>query len=325
MHNKTLTRAIALGTFDGLHTAHMAVLEAAANQNSFAPAVLLFDQHPLQALTGRAPPRLLTDEDRDERLLALGLEILFASFNEIKDMPPGAFFEDVLLGRFHAGALCCGYDYSFGAGALGHVDELRALCDAHGIALCTTPEIDYKGAPVSSTRIRQALGEGSLADANAMLGRPFGYAFPVEGGRRVGRRLGFPTFNQAFAPGFAIPRHGVYASQAFVNGEWQSSVTNIGIAPTIHHSAEGGCPPQARSELRTAVRSETHIMGFAGDLYGQRVPVRLLRFLRPEKKFDDIEELKKQIAVDICHARGDEGAGASRCHHTTVCPLASAL
>jgi len=294
MLKKTMRRAIALGAFDGLHTAHMAVLEAAARQKGHAPAVLLFDQHPQQALTGLAPPRLLTDEEREFRLRALGLEILCANFNEVMDMPPAAFFEEILLGRFDAGALCCGYDYSFGTGALGHVEELRALCDAHGIRLQTTPEIDYMGAPVSSTRIRRALEEGNLEDANAMLGRPFGYSFIVERGRQVGRTLGAPTINQAFPQGFAVPRYGVYASQAFVDDEWLASVTNIGVAPTCRNSAEGGCSPQAWSE--------THIMGFEGDLYGLRVPVRLLRFSRPERKFNSIEELKEQIAADIGHA-----------------------
>jgi len=279
-----MTRSIALGAFDGLHTAHMAVLEAAARQAGHAPAVLLFDQHPLQALQGLAPPRLLTDEDRCAMLRALGLELLYAKFNEIKDMPPRAFFQEILLKRFRAGALCCGYDYSFGAGALGHVDELQSLCDAHGVLLCATPEIDYGGAPVSSTRIRQALAAGDLPGANAMLGRPFGYAFPVERGRQVGRTLGAPTLNQAFPPGFAVPRYGVYASQAFVNDEWLPAVTNIGTRPCF----EG-------DELR----SETHIIGFSGDLYGQRIPVRLLRFLRPEQKFSSLEQLKAQIAADI--------------------------
>ena len=283
-----MTRSIALGAFDGLHTAHMAVLEAAARQEGHVPAVLLFDQHPQQALQGLAPPRLLTDEHRDAMLRALGLELLYAKFNEIKDMPPRAFFQDILLKRFHAGALCCGYDYSFGASALGHVNELRALCVEHGVLLCATPEIDYGGAPVSSTRIRQALGEGNLPDANAMLGRPFGYAFPVECGRQVGRTLGAPTLNQAFPPGFAIPRHGVYASQAFVNNEWRPAVTNVGTRPCF----EG-------DELR----SETHVIGFAGDLYGQRIPVRLLRFLRPEQKFANIDDLKARIAADIQNAQ----------------------
>ncbi|MDR2687935.1 MAG: riboflavin biosynthesis protein RibF [Oscillospiraceae bacterium] len=285
-----MTRAIALGAFDGLHTAHMAVLEAAARQrdSGFAPAVLLFDQHPQQALTGLAPPRLLADGERDCRLRALGLELLRARFGEIKDMPPRAFFEEILMRRFRAGALCCGYDFRFGAGARGDAPALQTLCDAHGVRLQTTPEIDYGGAPVSSTRIRQALAQGGLAGANAMLGRPFGYAFPVERGGQVGRTLGAPTINQAFPAGFAVPRYGVYASQAFVGDAWLPGVTNIGVRPSF-----GG------SELR----SETHVIGFAGDLYGRRVPVRLLRFLRPERKFGSIEELKGQIAADIQNAQ----------------------
>ena len=284
---RLMRRAIALGAFDGLHTAHMAVLEAAARQAGYAPAVLLFDEHPQRALVGRVPPRLLADAERDAMLRVLGLELLCASFSDIKDMPPRDFFGEVLLGRYGAGALCCGYDYSFGAGALGHVEDLRALCERHGVLLCATPEIDYKGAPVSSTRIRQALGEGALEDANAMLGRPFGYAFPVEEGEHIGRVLGFPTINQAFPGGFAVPRRGVYVSQALVGGIWLPGVTNIGTRPSF----AGG-----------ALKSETHILGYEGELYGRRVPVRLLRFLRPERMFADPEDLKRQIAADTRNA-----------------------
>ncbi|MCL1952278.1 MAG: riboflavin biosynthesis protein RibF, partial [Oscillospiraceae bacterium] len=180
-----------------------------------------------------------------------------------------------------------GYDYRFGAGALGDAEALRRLCGARGVSLHAIPEIDYKGAPVSSTRIRQALRDGSLEDANAMLGRPFGYAFPVEEGERVGRTLGFPTLNQAFPAGFAVPRRGVYASQAFVGEEWRPGVTNIGTRPSF---------------AGDALRSETHVLGYEGDFYGQRVPVRLLRFLRPEIKFADTEALKRQIATDTQNA-----------------------
>jgi riboflavin kinase/FMN adenylyltransferase len=140
---------------------------------------------------------------------------------------------------------------------------------------------------VSSTRIREALGEGRLADANAMLGRPFGYAFTVTEGERIGRELGAPTLNQQFPPGFAVPKRGVYASQAFVEGAWRASVTNIGVRPCF-----GGA----------GLRSETHIMRFMGDLYGQRVPVRLLKYLRGERKFSSLEELKRQIERDIQNA-----------------------
>lgn len=284
-----MKRAIALGAFDGLHAAHMAVLKAAARlEDTFRPAVLLFDQHPLQTLAGQAPPRLLTDEDRDTQMKQLGLELLYTPFRTLRDLSPQAFFEDILLERFGAGALCCGYDYHFGAGGAGNAALLQELCAANSVQLHVIAEIPYKGAPVSSTRIRQALEQGSIADANAMLGRPFGYAFPVVHGSKIGRTLDAPTINQIFPPGFAVPRNGVYASQTYAEDRWQASVTNIGVRPCF-----GG------DELR----SETFITGFSGDLYGKRVPVRLLRYLRPEKKFDSIAQLKEQIAIDAQNAQ----------------------
>jgi len=284
-----MKRAIALGAFDGLHVAHAAVLRHAA-QSALAPAVLLFDEHPLRYLKGSAPPRLLTDEDRDAMLRAMGLEILKISFEEIMRYAPRRFVEEILLERLAAGALYCGFDYHYGLRGTGDAGLLRQLCEEYGIALTVVPRVEYRGAAVSSTRIRDALAAGEVEDAGAMLGRPFGYAFEVAQGERVGRGLGAPTINQAFAPGFAVPRYGVYASQAFVEEQWWASVTNIGLRPT-------------RADRLLQARSETHIIGFAGDLYGQRVPVRLLRFLRPERKFGSLEELREQIGRDVAAGR----------------------
>ncbi|MDR0531180.1 MAG: riboflavin biosynthesis protein RibF [Oscillospiraceae bacterium] len=278
-----MKRAIALGAFDGLHLAHMAVLRAAAAQPGCRAAVLLFPEHPEKLLAGQAPPRLLDDAQRDDILRGMGLELLFVPFDEIVQMPPEDFFCDILAGRFRAGALCCGYHYRFGRGGVGSAARLREMCDRSGIGLTIIPEMDYQGEPISSTRIREALARGRLSEANAMLGRAFGYVLPVVEGDRLGRTLGAPTLNQIFAPGFCVPRHGVYASEAFVEGRWQAAVSNIGQRPSF-----------AASQLR----SETHILGFEGDLYGQTVPVRLLRYLREERKFGSMEELKGQIALD---------------------------
>ena len=275
-------RNIALGAFDGLHIAHCAVLRG-------ADAVLLFAEHPQKVLRGSAPPQLLTDEERDERLQGMGIALLKVSFEEVARLGPEAFFCEVLLGRFGAAALRCGYHYRFGAGAAGDAAMLRALCRAHGLGLTVVPKVEYKGAAVSSTRIRAALRAGRMDDANAMLGRAFGYDFTVVEGERVGRTLGVPTLNQRFPEGFAAPRNGVYASQAYVGGRWRASVTNVGRRPCF-----------ASDELR----SETHVIGFEGDLYGRKVPVRLLRYLRPERRFDSLDELKKQIERDILLVEG---------------------
>ncbi len=284
-------RYIALGVFDGLHRAHMAVLEAAAADGvrlGLRPAALLFTQHPLRLIAGEAPPLLLEDAERDARLTGLGLELLKIPFEDLRDLSPEEYFENILLQRLGARGLSCGYHYHFGHDAAGDASQLRRLCTARGVALEVIPRIEYAGEPISSTRIRAALAEGRIEDANAMLGRPFGYSFPVEVGERIGRTLDAPTINQCFPPGFAVPRYGVYASEAFVKngsgtGCWRPGVTNIGHRPTF---------------ASAVLRSETHILGFEGDLYGQRVPVALLRYLRPEQRFADLGALAEQIKLD---------------------------
>jgi riboflavin kinase/FMN adenylyltransferase len=280
-------RAIALGAFDGLHTAHRTVLaraESLVEAEGLVPSVLLFDSHPQQFLRGCAPPQLLTDGDRDEMLRSMGLEILTVPFQDVMSYEPRRFFSEILLGHFGARALCCGYHYRFGRQGAGDPSLLLRLCAERGIRLEVVPMVKYGNAPVSSTRIRACLAQGNLDDANAMLGRPFGYAFAVENGARIGHALGVPTLNQRFPPGFAVPKYGVYASQAFAEGKWRPSVTNIGVRPSF-----GGHEP----------RSETHIVGFSGVLYGRKVPVRLLRYVREERRFGTAEELSRQIRKDI--------------------------
>jgi len=268
---------IALGSFDGLHAAHRAVLRGAT-------AVLLFSEHPQMTLRGQAPPQLLTNEERTTRLQAAKLDLLHVDFAELAMLPPEEFIA-LLCGRYGATGLRCGHNFRFGAGAAGDTTLLRELCRAHSMRLSIVPRIVYRGEIVSSTRIRTALQQGEITQANAMLGRAFGYALPVVHGDHLGRRLGIPTLNQHFPAGFCVPRAGVYASRAYVDGMWRSAVTNIGCRPSVSHV--------------TVPRSETHIPSFAGNLYGQCVPVRLLQFLRDERKFATIDDLKAQIERDI--------------------------
>jgi len=283
-------RIIALGAFDGLHAAHRAVLRGAT-------AVLLFNQHPQSLLAGLAPPQLLSDEARTARLRSF--ELLHIPFEEIAALPPAQFFREILCERYHAVALRCGHNFRFGAHAAGGTTLLRALCETQGMRLSIVPKVMYQSQPVSSSRIRAALQNGQIEAANAMLGRPFGYDFEVVHGKRIGHLLGTPTLNQHFTPGFCVPRFGVYASRAFVDGVWLPGLTNIGLRPTVMANSEGTCSPRERSE--------THIPGFSGDLYGRRVPVRLLRYIREERKFENLEALKQQIQSDL-NACGEQSA-----------------
>ena len=285
-----LQRILALGNFDGLHRGHLAVLQTAldcANAHRCTPAVLLFDRHPKQVLTGVCPPLLMTQDEKCRRLRQLGFSLEIVSFEALRALSPQAFL-DFLRKKFSPAALCCGNNYRFGKQAVGTVQTLQTLAERCGMQVRIAPDVLFDGAPVSSTRIRLLLEAGDLPAANAMLGRPFSYTFDVIGGDRRGRTLGFPTANQSFPPQFVQLRRGVYASKVCLKHVWYPAVTNIGVRPTI------GTPD---------LRSETHILGFSGNLYGQPLEVQLLQFLRDETNFGTLQALKKGIAADVCAAK----------------------
>lgn len=278
--------AIALGTFDGLHRGHMCVLEG-TKQFGLTSAALLFSEHPAKALCGKTPPQLLTESKRDTLLKDMGIVPLKIEFRDIMALSARDFFEEILQKRFRAGAICCGENYTFGKDRAGTPAVLQALCDEFAIQLFVAQTAQALGAPISSTRIRQYLQNGDIESANHLLGRRFAYAFEVVHGDERGRTLRFPTINQFFSSDFIVPKYGVYASQVFVNGQYHAAVTNIGVRPTIG--------------TKTA-RSETCILGFSGDLYGQSPEVELLSYLRPEQKFDSLDALRTAIQKDSVRA-----------------------
>lgn len=280
-------RAVALGTFDGLHLGHMQVLNA-TKQAGFLPCALLFSTHPAALLGAFVPPALCTDRQRDALLHAAGIETLQVDFREIMALSPRAFFEKILLERFSAGLVCCGENYTFGKGKSGNADTLATLCDEYGVRLKVARTVRVDGVPVSSTRIRAALENGEVQNANRMLGRTFSYAFPVVEGDKRGRTLHFPTINQFFPDGFIRPRFGVYASYTELDGKRYAAVTNFGARPTIGTNS---------------VRSETCILGFSGNLYGKSPEIHWLKYLRPEQKFDSLSELQTAIAADAARAK----------------------
>lgn len=279
-------RAIALGAFDGLHLGHLRVLEG-TKQFGLAPSVLLFSEHPAKVLCGTTPPILITDTKRDALLREMGIEPLKTDFREIVSLSAREFVQEILRDRLHAGAVSCGENYTFGKERAGTPAVLKALCAECGIQLFVAPTAEALGAPVSSTRIRKLLQNGETESANALLGRRFSYAFEVVHGDERGRTLHFPTINQFFPSDFVVPKYGVYASQVFINGSYHAAVTNIGVRPTI-----GTKTP----------RSETCILGFSGDLYGQHTEVELLSYLRPEQKFDSLDALRAAIQKDSIRA-----------------------
>lgn len=278
--------AVALGFFDGVHAGHRAVLAATAQQRLLRTAFTF-------STTGRAPcgkqgGRIYPDALRARLIEENGIDLLLTpDFSAIADMGAEAF-ADFLCGNLRAKCVCCGEDYRFAAGASADAAELSRLCRQRGCAVIIVPPVLAGGERVSSTRIRERIRQGEIELAGRLLGEPYRIEGPVEHGQRLGHALGFPTLNQPLPEGGVLPRFGVYASQALVEGRWVDGVTNIGVRPSVD---EGLAP-----------RAETYLVGYAGKLYGEQVSLRLLGFLRPERRFASTDALRAQIAAD-CKAR----------------------
>lgn len=284
-NDRKVKTAVALGFFDGLHTAHMSVLENAAGckNDGLLPCVLLFDEHPVHALKGADVGLLLQDSKRDEILASMGLVEVCKIFNDIKDMSPEQFFDNILVNELDAAVVCCGYNYHFGKNGAGNTETLKRLCEKYGIKAVVSEEVTADGDPVSSTRIRNLIRTGEIQKANELLGRKFGFSSEVFVGDQRGRLNGKPTINQYIPDGLVVPAFGVYASEVYINGETYIGMTNIGSRPTF---GEG------------SVRSETYILDYSGDLYGKVIEIALLDYVRPEMKFCTIEALYDQIKKD---------------------------
>lgn len=285
---------VALGNMDGVHPGHRAVLAAAHQARPDLPlAALTFEPHPREHFRPDDPPfRLTLLPAKAAALAAAGAQLCYAlPFDAaLAAMPAQAFFDQVLLRGIGARHIACGPDFAFGHRRGGDLRFLRAACEGAGIGLSVVPHLaDAEGA-ISSTRIRRELQGGYTARAAALLGRPWSITGEVAHGDARGRLLGFPTANVPLGRHLE-PARGVYAVQVrLADGRVVPGVANIGRRPTL-----GGDPVS---------RVEAHLFDFAGDLYGQSIEVSLLHFLREERRFAGLDELRAQIAQDCATARG---------------------
>ncbi len=285
--------AAALGSFDGLHIGHMKVLEstlAFSEEHNLEPKIMLFDIHPREYITGEKIPKLLTDEETERILTDMGFGICRVKFAEIRSLTAEEFFEKILIEDMNAKALCCGFNYSFGINGSGSGETLKNLCAESGIYCKVVDSVSADGETVSSSAIRSHIINGEVEKAAKMLGRNYAVSGEVVHGDSRGRTLGFPTANQMIDSSLAVPKYGVYESAVTVDGKRYRAVTNIGIRPTY------------RTECAAA---ETNIIDFCGDIYGRRISVELIRYIRPEVKFDGAQELKNQLIKDIAEVTGN--------------------
>jgi riboflavin kinase / FMN adenylyltransferase len=286
---------IALGNFDGFHLGHQAVAGEAirwAREQGRPSIVATFDPHPVRLFKPDAPPfRLTTLEQRQELYLAAGATaMLVFHFDRALAATTAEDFVQVLLHeRMGAAGVVTGEDFTFGKGRGGNRQVLQELGRAVGIAARAVPPVVEGGAPVSSSRIREALQAGDCATASRLLTRPFAIRGIVQHGDKRGRAIGYPTANLPLES-YLRPRYGIYAVTGKVLGTGQAlkGAANLGVRPQFD-------PPK---ELL-----EPYFFDFAGDLYGQEIEVAFHHFLRPEAKFDSVDALKAQMAKDCDEAR----------------------
>ena len=287
MYSGKIEISIALGTFDGVHLAHSAVIKEAVD-SEYTPAVFAFLQSPSGVIKGEKVAAVTTKELKQKLVENLGVKLFFCpSFLEFKDLTAEDFVK-LLCEKLCAKKITCGFNFRFGAGAKGNPQMLKEICKSYGVKVSVIPPVLIGESPVSSTRIRRLIENGELAEARELLGHDFFYDFPVTNGNHLGSSWDIPTINQVFPVNFIVPKLGFYASKVIIDGKEYKSITNIGYKPTI-----------GSNELS----SETNIFDFDGDLYGKNVTVALKFFIRPERKFNDIDELKRAINNDIDYVK----------------------
>jgi riboflavin kinase/FMN adenylyltransferase len=286
-------RAVAIGVFDGLHVGHQAILDrakSAAREAGGSSFVLTFEPTPKEFFSpATAPPRLTKFRERFELLEALGLDELFcASFGAVRALNPREFIDDLLVATIGARHVVVGDDFRFGADRSGTVKELRDFGARHGLGVSEVAPVFCNGERVSSTAIRQALGVGNLTAARAMLGRDYSISGRVVRGLGLGRQLGFPTAN-VHLQRIQAPIDGIFAARVSgIGAKPLDGVASVGTRPTIG----GG----------TALL-EVLLFDFDQDIYGRYITVHFVKRLREERKFADLEALKRQMRLDVEAAR----------------------
>ena len=277
-------RAVALGFFDGIHIGHRKLISTMiekARENGLIATVFTLSNFPTAD-----SEHLTTREEKIEILRELGAdEIVCADFGDIRNMPARDFIMSYLVEHLNAALLVYGTDYRFGAGAEGDAKMLETLSDECGIDRVMVEDVYYEGEKCSSSRIRRLLSTGAADEVRPLLGdRFFSYEGIVQPGKKLGRTLGFPTTNIMIPKDKFKVRFGVYRSLSYIGGREYPSISNIGIRPTVEDSENINC--------------ETFVYNFHEDVYGQSVKVGLMEFIREEKRFGSVDELKEQVESD---------------------------
>ena len=292
---------VALGTFDGIHLGHKKLIESAikkADEINGTSMVFTFSPHPLEVLTSSSGPKLINSKEEKIQILEdLGLDIIvFANFTvEFSELHPEKFFKNILKEMLDVKELYVGFNYTFGKEGIGNTEYLKKLSKKYEMKINVLPAVKINNEIVSSTLIRKEITQGNLEHIKEKLGYNYMVIGEVIHGKKLGRELGFPTANLKLV-NKVYPPYGVYGVKIKVEGETKKywAIMNIGKNPTLklnEHSLE------------------VHIFNFDRDIYGEKIRIDLLEFIRIEKKFENKEKLISQIEKDIKNWKGSK-----KCH-----------
>ena len=284
-HKKSV---VVLGNFDGVHKGHQKLFEIAkyeARKNELETVVFSFYPHPTWVIGNKRKSLLMSRRDKKQMIEHLGLDVLVEyPFTEaFANSSPEEFFTEVLIKKLNVSVLVVGSNYYFGKDKAGNPEFLKKLGKQYGVEVHVVEAVMTEGKMISSSKIRSLILEGKIEEANEMLGHPYMVVGRVVQGKMLGRTLGFPTINLIADPDRVYPPNGVYVTKVKLYSKVYLGITNIGFNPTV-------------SGKRKMI--ETHIIDFNQSIYDEEVEIHFYHFIRPEKKFENIEALKKQIAYD---------------------------
>lgn len=287
--NLSLASAVAIGKFDGIHLGHRQLIGkiVAKKQEGMKAVIFTFNPSP-SALFSKVKEKELTSLEEKRKLFeSLGVDVLveFPLSFETAATPKEIFVEDILVKKLNAKFIVAGTDLSFGKNGEGNSAFLKEESKKYDFQVEIIDKISYKGEIISSTLVRKAIVEGDVKKAHFMLGSPYFVQGVVEKGRQIGRTIGFPTVNIMPPEEKLLPPNGVYKTEVIVDDRIYEAITNVGCKPTVTDDRQ--------------VFIESYLYNFTENIYGKKIEVHFLEFMRKERKFDSIEDLKKQLQKDM--------------------------
>lgn len=274
--------AVTLGKFDGLHRGHQELVQRILKKKELKSVIFTINSHKKDVL--------LTVEEKRELLERLGIAYLIDCpfLPHISRMEPEEFVREILVNRLHAKYIAVGSDFRFGHDRKGDAALLLWLQQKYGFHVEVIEKETFEGKEISSTYVKEAMEQGDMELVQKLLGYPYFVSGEVLHGRKLGRTLGMPTTNLVPTTKKLLPPNGVYLSRTRIEGKIYPGITNIGYKPTIGETFRG---------------VETYMFDFDGDLYGENIEVELLKYKRPEIKFDSVDALKAQMQADIAFGK----------------------